>query len=189
MNIYIIRLNICITTHTSVMKRHPNAKEGIIVFLLTLNVFDLWTKVRKTKWYRVEWQWRDWLIRCFFHKRKKESLSSYSLCTSPTYPWSWSTLPDWEMQDRLEMVLAPSTMVALPDISPGLVRGPGSIMSPEITGRESGTGKLREKYLIINYLIITRFWRGKVWVRIISGCNHRVVWAACRVQRLVIAGQ
>ena len=56
---------------------------------------------------------------------------------SLTYPWSWSTLPDCEMQDRLEIVLAPSTMVALPDISPGLVRGPGSIMSPEITGRES----------------------------------------------------
>ena len=63
---------------------------------------------------------------------------------SLTYPWSWSTLPDCEMQDRLEMVLAPSTRVALPDISPGLVRGPGSIMSPEITGKESEGGNLRE---------------------------------------------
>ena len=72
-----------------------------------------------------------------------------------TYPWSWSTLPDCEMQDRLEMVLAPSTRVALPDISPGLVRGPGSIMSPEITGRESKTGNVERKYTpeIENYYL------------------------------------
>ena len=41
-----------------------------------------------------------------------------------------STLPGCDSTDRLEMVE--------PDSSPELEMGPGSIMSPEITGRESG---------------------------------------------------
>ena len=49
-----------------------------------------------------------------------------------------STLPGCDSTDRLEMVEPPSTSVLALDSSPELEMGPGSIMSPEITGRESG---------------------------------------------------
>lgn len=43
------------------------------------------------------------------------------------------------MIDRLEIVLQPSTRVAAPEmtLSPADEMGPGSIMSPEMTGKES----------------------------------------------------
>lgn len=47
-----------------------------------------------------------------------------------------STLPGWDMMDRLEMVLHPSTMVLAPEmmLAPADVIGPGSRISPEMTG-------------------------------------------------------
>ena len=46
------------------------------------------------------------------------------------------------MMDRLEMVLQPSTRVVAPEMmeSPVEEMGPGSIMSPEMTGRVSDKG-------------------------------------------------
>ena len=54
-------------------------------------------------------------------------------------PGICSTLPGWDMIDRLEIVLQPSTRVAAPEmtLSPADEMGPGSIMSPEMTGKES----------------------------------------------------
>jgi len=50
-----------------------------------------------------------------------------------------SMLPGWDMMDRLEMVLHPSTRVLVPErmLSPADEIGPGRRMSPEITGRVS----------------------------------------------------
>ena len=50
-----------------------------------------------------------------------------------------STLPGCDMMDRLEMVLHPSTRVVAPEmmLSPVDEMGPGSIISPEITGNVS----------------------------------------------------
>jgi len=50
-----------------------------------------------------------------------------------------STLPGCDIIERLEMVLQPSTMVVAPEmmLSPAEEMGPGSRMSPDMTGRES----------------------------------------------------
>lgn len=50
-----------------------------------------------------------------------------------------STLPGCDMMDRLEIVLQPSTMVVAPEmmLSPADEIGPGSKMSPEMTGNVS----------------------------------------------------
>jgi len=75
-------------------------------------------------------------------------LESRLSCEEVLVPMFWtgdrergmcSTLPGCDIIDRLEIVLHPSTRVVAPEklLSPVEEMGPGSIMSPEITGRES----------------------------------------------------
>lgn len=70
-----------------------------------------------------------------------------------------SMLPGWDMMDRFEMVLHPSTRVLVPErmLSPADEIGPGSRMSPEMTGSVSKYNILIDFSLDLVELMTTEF--------------------------------